>query len=1369
MTNLTSNVATWGEALPDLLGALGAFPDVPAKGGKKSGWKHDIGFLQRYLKELERLCDIAGERGYVGLQTACMVFQENVQALLEHEIELDETMRGALGDWPELIRSYLEAPLSPDVSKLLTNHLQLPVWDEPLPQEDAEMISLLLQDEAAEDGFETDTLDAFSEQDTAQDTDRLRDRDEGLNLDSAFDENPVQEEAIAFFQGGEVALDQDTELAEDAAVDEVASSDQAVEPDEDAALDAVAALEESATLDEDEASHDSIEAFEDVAALDEAGIPDEVAASDEAAAIDGVAALDEATTRDEDAAVDDAVAAFADVAVFDEAATLDEDATLGHAVAASEDIAAFEGAATLDQDAALDEVAAFDESDATVVDAMLDEGSVFDPVAVAADAPVAEDQPPLAPEQPEPAFNKELPPEILELVEVLLEELPFMEEPLAKLFEIEPEQNPEGWEAAVEVFGDYLDRFGEATEAVGFLGLQQAVGLMRENLGLLALQGRALTPDEQDLLAAWTGTAMAYLSAPYDAAACQPLVDWLQAPEWPLPLPEEEAAPLLSLLQAPDLPEIEAAEAEARAEQATPEDVSLELPEEVNTELLDALLQELPSQTETFSEAIQNLIGGGSIEDVNVAQRMAHTLKGAANTVGVTGLATLTHHLEDILVALAKQQALPTRPLALSLMGAADCLEGMGEALCGIGEPPDNAQAVLQEVLDWTNRIDREGLPAQDEAAPSAAAEARTTEPAPSAGDDRIAEGQPSASPVEPAQQPQQQSQPAASRAKVSTSLVDDLLRLGGESIIQSGQVHEQVRKIDERMHAMQEAFERLQRLGGELERLIDISDLSTDRRGHDETTEFDSLEMDQYSELHTTSRMLVETATDARQMGGMVTNQLQQLDAMLLTQERLNRDTQEKVLSARMVPVKTVVPRLQRSVRQTCRLTGKHVELHINGAETLMDSEVLKHLIDPLMHVLRNAVDHGIESPEARSSAGKPNSGNIRLEFQREGNNILVRCRDDGSGFDYPAIRRAAESRGLLQPGEEASEEELRNLLLTPNFSTRSEVTQTSGRGVGLDVVYSHVLAHGGALALKSEAGKGSTAELRLPVSLISTHALLVRARRQVMAVSDRGIERILHAGDGEQRVIGDQVTFQVDNQIYPLRKLDDILGLAPDRRSGERGPMPVLLVRDRSGVTAVPVQEVLAGTDLVVKEFGRYVPPLPGIVGATILGDGAVTPVLDLPELMSGVRGKARSSIAVAAETATDKDHEQESPPLPLALVVDDSLSARRALAQVMTDAGYEVREARDGHEAVQIVQGRRPEVVLADMEMPRMNGIELTSHLRARPETMDLPVIMITSRSTAKHRHQAEEAGVNVYLTKPFLDDELLDHVARLRGQI
>ncbi|KOR29512.1 hypothetical protein TI05_15095, partial [Achromatium sp. WMS3] len=550
-------------------------------------------------------------------------------------------------------------------------------------------------------------------------------------------------------------------------------------------------------------------------------------------------------------------------------------------------------------------------------------------------------------------------------------------------------------------------------------------------------------------------------------------------------------------------------------------------------------------------------------------------------------------------------------------------------------------------------------------------------------------------------------------------------------------------------------------------ERLIDIKNFSIDHPKLELQTEFDALEMDQYNELHSIGRMLVETATDARQIGGIVTGQLLKLDQTLMTQGRLHRETQEKVLSARMVPIKTITPRLQRGIRQTCRITKKQVELNIQGDETLVDSEVLNGLIEPLMHILRNAVDHGIETPEIRANMGKSAQGEIKLEFLREGNHLLVRCTDNGSGLDFAAIRHSAESKGLIQVDQSMTNDELANLVLLPGFSTRTEITQVSGRGMGLDVVYAHVISRGGNLTLSSQPGQGTTTEIQLPVSLISTHAILTRINDQVMALADRGIEQILHGEDGTVRIMGEKLVFQVEQRIYPLQDLETLLRLPPSQsQKNKLQQPPIILVRGRSGLTAIRVEAVLAGIDLVVKDLGQYIPHLPGIIGATILGDGTVTPVLDLPELISSNLQSANYSTITNVET-TAMPYQDSKSSIPVVLVVDDSLSARRALVQVMEDSGFRVKAARDGLEAVSIVAEQRPDIVLADMEMPRMNGIELTAHLRAHPTTADIPVIMITSRSTSKHRQQASVAGVNAYLTKPFMDDELLEQVAVLQG--
>jgi chemosensory pili system protein ChpA (sensor histidine kinase/response regulator) len=426
-------------------------------------------------------------------------------------------------------------------------------------------------------------------------------------------------------------------------------------------------------------------------------------------------------------------------------------------------------------------------------------------------------------------------------------------------------------------------------------------------------------------------------------------------------------------------------------------------------------------------------------------------------------------------------------------------------------------------------------------------------------------------------------------------------------------------------------------------------------------------------------------------------------------------------------------------------------------GMDTLMDTNILSDMLDPLMHVLRNAVDHGIETPEQREKLGKPTIGQIDLSFTREGNTIAVRCRDDGSGLDYDMIRQVGELRGFIVPDQPVSDDELNRLILQPGFSTRTETTQVSGRGIGMDAVYNQLLKIKGSINIESTSGKGCLVELRLPVTLISTHALLIRIRQQVFAISDRGVEQILHANSGELHRVGDIITYQMGDDIYEVVYLETLLNFPADRRRIDRGNRPALLVRDETGtVRAVMIEEVLESRDLVVKSMGEYMPDLQGILGATILGDGSVTPVLDIPELL---RTPVHSSLF-------DYEVQQVSDPQELrqnlVLIVDDSLSVRRSMQQLVGDAGFEVRTARDGLEAIELLNTIQPDLLLVDLEMPRMNGLELTNHVRAQTRTQQMPIIMITSRSTQKHRQEAENAGVDLYITKPVADDELLAQI-------
>ncbi|MDO8989605.1 MAG: response regulator [Sideroxyarcus sp.] len=917
---------------------------------------------------------------------------------------------------------------------------------------------------------------------------------------------------------------------------------------------------------------------------------------------------------------------------------------------------------------------------------------------------------------------------------------------------VDPQLDPDGRRVALDNFAELLERLAVAARSIEMTALGAVFSRLVYTLPPFASE---IKPEQHALLMQLPARIADYLAAPQNEVAASALAGLLADTVWRTPV---DADALLQWIYALVNVEIVAGEKQhtERQERAEAADVSLTLPDDINQELLDGLLQELPVQTSAFTSAIERLAAGeGNAKDVERAMRAAHTLKGAANTVGVRGIANLTHHIEDILAALSEADAMPDRALANLLINAGDCLEAMSEALMGVGSAPEQALEVLQEVLDCANRIDHDGV----FAAMTAPAAARHE---PEAQTQRIV---PQEKP-EPLHQDKPDMLPQQGNVlRVPAPVVDELLRLAGETLISNSQIQERLRTTAQQSGEIKRQLQSFQQLVAELEHLVDVRGVAAPEQDMRGKGDFDPLEFEHFSELHTVTRRLVEAANDAQQMQTQVNEQLHTLGDLLEVQQRLHMDSQHAVIRTRLVPVSSVVSRLQRSVRQTARLLDKQVTLEIKGDNTSIDSNVLNELMDPLMHVLRNAVDHGIEASGVRAALGKPATGNIELSFARTGNSIVVRCKDDGAGLDYAAIRRIAESKGMLvEPEHEPSPDELARLILVNGFSTRDDTTQVSGRGVGMNVVYSRMLDMKGSLALNSERGAGLSVELRLPATLLSAHTLVVRHCGKLVAVSSHGVEDIHYITADQIEQVGAQQIYRAGDNVHALVRLETLLDLPADRREADRLGFPVLLTRADNGVAkGVLVQEVLSGQEVVLKNFGRYVPKINGTVGAVILGDGTVAPVVDLVELLrTPAQRLQRKPLAFArAQDAAEED----SPGTLTALVVDDSLSARRAASAVMQDAGYRVRTAIDGLEAVNMLQKFVPSVMLVDMEMPRMNGIELTAHVRDSARTKNVPVIMITSRSTEKHRKMCTDAGVNVYLTKPYNDDVLIEHVQRL----
>lgn len=442
---------------------------------------------------------------------------------------------------------------------------------------------------------------------------------------------------------------------------------------------------------------------------------------------------------------------------------------------------------------------------------------------------------------------------------------------------------------ALEQLSDELGRYINASNMAGFEGLALICTQVDTNIQYFLNDVSGFTATHHGLLQNWVAEVIGYLGNFSDSDAGLPLLCLLGSADWPLPIPLEDAGVVMAHFKATDA-NLSGYEPEPRKQLATSDDVALALPEDVNPELLEVLLHELPLQIQDFSAAIQRLQAGGNLADLEIAQRVAHTVKGAANTVGIKGIAELTHQLEDILLAFANQQQLPGNTLLEALMAAADCLEAMGESLTGFAPPPDDAVLILQSVLDWANLIDQNGIPVSDDA-PDHTAIAQLPEDKPdiSVGKETL---------------------PTTTFVRVSSEHLDDMFKLADENVILVSQANERLRRMKLQLRAMEAQIELLRQLGDELEQLVDLKDFTGQAVGNPKA-DFDTLEMDQYNELHTASRRMVEAAFDAREITKDAGKELDAMAWVLEDQQRLGNETQAVIMQTRLIPVASIAQRL--------------------------------------------------------------------------------------------------------------------------------------------------------------------------------------------------------------------------------------------------------------------------------------------------------------------------------------------------------------------------------------------------------------------------------------------------------------------------
>jgi chemosensory pili system protein ChpA (sensor histidine kinase/response regulator) len=465
--------------------------------------------------------------------------------------------------------------------------------------------------------------------------------------------------------------------------------------------------------------------------------------------------------------------------------------------------------------------------------------------------------------------------------------------------------------------------------------------------------------------------------------------------------------------------------------------------------------------------------------------------------------------------------------------------------------------------------------------------------------------------------------------------------------------------------------------------------------------------------------------------------------------------------MGVRLVPLGNLADRFYRIVRQTAKELDKKANLELKGTRTELDRSVLEKITAPFEHLLRNAIAHGLETPAVRLAAGKPEIGEIAIDAVQRGNEVVLTVVDDGAGLNFARIREKAIASGLLAPDVELPDTQLAQFIFMSGFSTASEVSQIAGRGVGLDVVKNEITALGGRVEIASNAGRGTTFTITLPLTLAVTQAVMLRAGPTIYAVPSVMIEQVqeFKAQPYEELVAKGELVWK-DNR-YPLRSLLPLLGEV-DTATPLR-QIPVLLLKSGLQRAAIRVDEIVGNREVVVKTIGTQLSRLAGIAGATVLGNGQVVLILNPVQLVH--RGGPASDVPVPVARPQEAPLVVESKSgNPLVMVVDDSLTVRKITSRMLTREGYEVATAKDGVDALQQLQDLKPDCILLDVEMPRMDGFEFARNVRADEATRNIPIIMITSRTADKHRNHAVELGVNEYMGKPYQEDQLLALIKR-----
>lgn len=884
--------------------------------------------------------------------------------------------------------------------------------------------------------------------------------------------------------------------------------------------------------------------------------------------------------------------------------------------------------------------------------------------------------------------------------------LPLIQESVARLREmISTIENADLPEAANDLIA-----------ALGELGDEQVAPVAAPIFGLAPESGNELAPD---VLGA---AAQPLAGPPVEPDAASACLDEATS------APSEHTSALL---------DVDAPVPDFRPVGPTPVFERREVADEIDQQLLpifleetDVLLPDTSAQLRLWKAASDKATAR------DILRRNLHTIKGSARMVGAMRLGELTHVMESRVIAVIEGH----------LNASTDVFETLEGQLDRLADAVDRLRSG-----DLAPPIDEVSMPLDEPIEPvlghveAASMDAMPTDPL---------------VPVKPASRDS-----SALTLRVRADWVDRMVNQAGEVAIARSRIESEVFAFKRHVNELSEALVRLRGHIREVEIQAE-SQMQATFHTQGGADEFDPLEFDRFTRFQEVTRFLAESVNDISTVQHILLARLGEADAALIQQMRLNRELQQDLLRVRMVPLYSVAERLYRTVRQTARDVDKRAQLDIQGGELEIDRSVLEKVTAPLEHLLRNALAHGIESPEARRAAGKAEFGEIVLNARQSGNEMILTVKDDGAGLNYARIREKAEASGLLLPGVEATESLLAQMIFSAGFSTAEEVSQVAGRGVGMDVVKSEISALGGRIDIVSTSGAGTCFNIYLPLTLAMTQAVMFQAAKQDYALPAPLVRQVLELKpvELEKAMATGEVVWR--DARYPFSYLPHLLGDIEAVHEVQRYN-PVVLLASGSSQAAVLVDSIEGTREIVVKNIGPQMARITGVAGATVRGDGRVILILNPVPLALRWASQPRVAAirtAALAETAAASTVAQP----PMVLVVDDSLTVRKITTRLLVREGFRVDSAKDGVDALERMHDLVPDVVLLDVEMPRMDGFELARVMRNDDRLKSVPIIMITSRTADKHRNHALEIGVNVYLGKPYQEQQLLASINRQLGR-